>query len=240
MTLTGSSGGKTLTLILFFLTAALLLSAQDLLKEGETAFLNNEPEKAVTLLSPVVDSGPTAKEPYLYMGISLQQLGRYSDAVAVFTKAVEKTLPPYDKLYFNMGNNYFLMEKDTDAERAYGRAIQENNRLSSAYLNRANTRMRLTRYRDAVADYRMYLIQKPDSPQKPVIEELINRVESFMMSEEERKQQEEAARLAEEERQKALLQSVLSSLQNADEATVNMRAESESIQSSEIELDIAD
>jgi len=233
--------GKMPVLIAGFLLLALgPLFSQDLFQQGEDAFMNNQPEKTVTLLTPLAEGGSSKKETYLYLGIALQQLGRYSEAVSAFSRGVEKTLPPYDRLYFNMGNNYFLLNQDTDAERAFGRAIQENSRLASAYLNRANTRMRMTKYRDAAADYRVYLIQAPDSPQKAAIEDLINRLDGYLASEEQRKQQEAAARAAEEERQRALLASVLSSLENAESDTVNMRAESEDVESLDLELDIED
>lgn len=227
-------------IILGLAVTGLSLPAQDVFSQAEEAFMSNQPDKVVTLLAPLVDSGTSRKQVYLYQGVALQQLGRYSDAVSALSRGVEKTLPPHDVLYFNMGNNYFMMNRDSDADRAYGRAIQENSGYTPAYLNRANTRMRLGRHNEALGDYRFYLLQNPGSSQRATIEELIRRVEGYLASEEQRKQDEEAARLAEEARQKALLDSVLQSLQNLDSETANLQAGSEDIETFDPGLDIAD
>jgi len=149
-------------------------------------------------------------------------------------------LPPYGNLYFNMGNNYFLLDQNEAAERAFSKAIEENGAFTDAVLNRANTRMRLEKYVAAIGDYRLYLLQEAESPQKDAIEELIARVQAYLAQVELEKQEEDARRAAEAERQRALLAAVLSSLENADDDTVNMRADSEDIETFDMELDIED
>ncbi len=233
---------KSIIFVIFLLITTLFIlpAGEDLFSRGEEAFLNNNPELAVSFLEPAVDGGIRDKKAYLYLGIAMQQLGRYQKAVETFSLGIERTPPPYDTLYFNMGNNYFIQGQNDSAERAYSKALEENDTFAPAILNRANTRMRLDKWVKAIGDYRLYLIHEEDSPQKDVILELISRIQSFMAEQERLRQEEEAYRQAEEARQRALLESVLSSLDNAEDDTVNMRADSEDIESFEMELDIED
>ncbi|MBI9103628.1 MAG: hypothetical protein JEY99_14535 [Spirochaetales bacterium] len=230
----------------FFLLFLLIMplpihsAESELWKKGEEAFLNNQPEQAVSFLEPLTQEQVSDNQVYLYLGIALQQLGRFQRAVEVLTMGVNYGLPPYGRLYFNMGNNYFLLEENEAAERAFSKAIEEDGAFADAILNRANTRMRLEKYVTAIGDYRLYLLQESNSPQREAIEELILRVQAYLAEVELEKQEAEARRAAEAERQRALLASVLSSLENADDDTVNMRADSEEIESFDMDLDIED
>ena len=139
-----------------------------------------------------------------------------------------------------MGNNFFAAGDFQGAERAFTQAVSQGSSPPQTYLNRANVRIKLEKLTDAVSDYRFYLLRVPDDPQKPVIEELIARIEAFQLSEAERKKMEEEQRRQEEERQRALLESVLKSLQNVEDDTVNLEADSEDVEGFEMEFDIED
>lgn len=225
---------------LLFLLALLPLHAEDPLTLGREAFLNNQPREAVSYLSNALEAGGGTKNDYNYLGIAYQQLEEYFKAVEAFQKGIERTVPPHGQLYFNMGNNYFAAGDFQGAERAYTQAISQGTSPNHAYLNRANTRMKLEKFTDAVSDYRYFLLRVPDDPQRPVIEELIGRVEAFQLSEADRKRMEEEQRRQEEERQRALLESVLKSLETTKEDTVNLEAESEDVEGFEMEFDIED
>ena len=226
--------------VLLFLLAVLPLNAEEPLELGRKAFLNNQPREAVSYLSNALEAGGGTKNDYNYLGIAYQQLEEYYKAVEVFQKGIERTVPPHSQLYFNMGNNYFAAGDLQGAERAYTQAIAQGSSPNQAYLNRANTRMKQEKYTDAVSDYRYYLLRVPDDPQRPVIEELISRVEAFQLSEAERKRMEEEQRRQEEERQRALLESVLKSLETTKGDTVNLEADSEDVEGFEMEFDIED
>ena len=224
----------------FLLLLPVIIWGQDLFDQGEEAFLNNDPESALIYLEPLAEQGSSDNRVYMYLGIAMQQLGRYQGAVDIFKKGIEHGLPPFDSLYFNMGNNYFIQGQDDAAERAYSKAIEQNGQMAGAFLNRANTRIRSAKYINAVSDYQLYLKLDADSPQRDVIEALISKVQAYLAEEERIRQEEEVRRAVEAERQRALLASVLSSLENAEDDTVNMRAESEDIESFDMELDIED
>jgi len=225
---------------IFLLAAVFSVSAQDSLELGRAAFLDNKPQEAISYLSNALETGVATKNDYLYLGISHQQMGDYFKAVQVFQSAIANTSPPHGQLYFNMGNNLFANGENPDAERAFTQAINQDGSLTSAYLNRANVRMKLDMLTEAVSDYRYYLLRVPDAPQKETIEELIRRIENFQMAEEDRLRLEEEEKRLEQERQKALLESVLNSLQNAEDDTVNLKADSEDVEDFDMELDIED
>jgi tetratricopeptide (TPR) repeat protein len=138
-----------------------------------------------------------------------------------------------DLLYFNLGNNLFRQKEYTLAEQMYTNAIETNRTMDDAYLNRANARLELSSYGAAREDYIEYLRLAPDKPQREAIEKLIGLL-GGLLAEQDRLKQEELAR------QKALLNEVLSSLQNASEDTRNLSAGSEDIQEQYEEVDIED
>ncbi|GAH59279.1 unnamed protein product, partial [marine sediment metagenome] len=105
--------------------------------------------------------------------------------------------------------------------------------LESAYLNRANSRLKLEKMEGALADYIFYLRIAPNSPQREEIEKLIALLKGFLTTEESREQDEI-------QRQKDLLNQVLASLQNASEDTRNLSADSEQIEEEYDEIDIED
>lgn len=231
---------STILFMLILLLPAFSSIAQDSLELGRAAFLDNKPQEAISYLSNAVETGSASKDDYLYLGIAHQQMGDYGLAADVFETAITKTSPPHGRFYFNLGNNLFANGDIYDAETAFSKAISQDDSLTDAYLNRANVRMKLNKLSDAVGDYRYYLLRVPDAPQKETIEELIRRIEVFQMNEEERKRLEEEERQLEQERQRALLESVLNSLQNAEDDTVNLKADSEDVEDFDMELDIED
>ena len=74
---------------------------------------------------------------------------------------------------------------------------------SAPLLNKANVELKLDKLTEAVADYKRFLVLKPDDEQRPKIEKIISLIEAELAArvERERLAAEEAARLkAEEER----------------------------------------
>ena len=225
---------------LFVLFSLFPLTAQNLLEKGEEAFLNNQAREAITYLSTALEGKVGLKKHYLYLGIAYQQVGEYDQAVKTLAQGINKTPPPHANFYFNMGNSHFSDGQAEKAESAYSQAISRDETFNPPYLNRANARMHLERYQEAVQDYRLYLLREPEAPQREVIEELIRRVENYQAEETKRKEEEKERRRAEEEHRKALLQSVLSSLKDVEDDTVNLKADSEDIEEFNMELDIED
>jgi tetratricopeptide (TPR) repeat protein len=215
------------------MTVAALLLQLGALQEGEKLFLENRPKEALPLLEQALNENPDSERLYLYLGIVYEQLQNPDKSIQVMRRGLNVARGVKDLLYFNIGNNLFRQKEYTLAEQMYGNALEANRELEDAVLNRANARMQLQSYPGARADYIEYLRLAPATPQREAIEKIIALL-GGMLDEAERLKQEELAR------QKALLNEVLNSLQNASEDTRNLSAGSEDIQEQYDEVDIED
>ncbi len=214
-------------------TLAALLLNLSALQEGEKLFLQNRPREALPVLEQALYENPDNERLYLYLGIVYQQLASVDKSIQVMRRGLGVARGVKDLLYFNLGNNLFRQKEYTLAEQMYNNSLEANPVFEDAYLNRANARLQLASYAAAREDYIEYLRLAPDNPQREAIEKLI-RLLGGMLAEQDRLKQEELAR------QKALLNEVLSSLQNASEDTRNLSAGSEDIQEQYEEVDIED
>jgi tetratricopeptide (TPR) repeat protein len=212
--------------------AALLLSLSAL-QQGEKLFLENRPQEAQPLLEQALNEDPNNERLYLYLGVVYEQLGNLDKSIQVMRRGLPVARGVKDLLYFNLGNDLFRQKEYTLAEQMYSNALEVNAGLEDAYLNRANSRLQLESYANARTDYIEYLRLAPATPQREAIEKLIALL-GGMLDEQARLKQEELAR------QKALLNEVLNSLQNASEDTRNLSAGSEDIQEQYDEVDIED
>ncbi len=202
-------------------TLAALLLQLSALQEGEKLFLENRPQEAQPLLEQALNEDPNNERLYLYLGIVYEQLGNLDKSIQVMRRGLNVARGVKDLLYFNLGNDLFRQKEYTLAEQMYSNAME------------ANGSLQLESYTGARADYIEYLRLAPATPQREAIEKLIALL-GGMLDEAERLKQEELAR------QKALLNEVLNSLQNASEDTRNLSAGSEGIQEQYDEVDIED
>jgi tetratricopeptide (TPR) repeat protein len=207
--------------------------ASAFLEKGEEAFLRNNPQEAKPLLEGALNEDPANEKIYLYLGIVYQQLGDLERAIAILGRGVEIAKDFKDLMYYNRGNDFFARKEYTFAEEMYTRAVTENQNLAEAYLNRANSRIRLQNLNGALADYLLFIQLRPQDPQRPKIEQVIRLLQQNL-DQLAAKQKEEA------DRQKALLNDVLNALENAGEGTKNLSVESIEIKQDPLDMDIKD
>lgn len=222
--------------------------------------MKNKPEEALTMLEAAINEDPGNEKIYIYLGIVYEQLGDHEKAISVLEAGIEVTDSMDSQFLFNMGNNYFAMEKYEEAVNAYSMALEEKSGPAEALLNRANAYMKLGKRQEALKDYKRYIVLKPLDPQKSKIEQVIALLEQRIAEEKKRELEEEAKRLAEErrkeeeekkraeeekrkaaeekKRQEALLNEVLGALEQASSDTKSLSAESEDIQELEGELEL--
>ncbi len=219
-------------MIVKILLALFLLTSQAY-REGEELFLKNKPQEARHLFEEALSENPENEKIYLYLGIVYEQLNDPEQAIKIMKRGLRVAKKYKDRLYYNMGNNFFKQDEFTLAEEMYSNALERNRQLDGAYLNRANSRLRLEKLIEARDDYIQYLELAPASPQREEIEKLIALLGQILADSELRKQDELR-------KQKALLNEVLNSLQNASEQTRNLSAGSEEIEEEYEEIDITD
>lgn len=212
--------------VLLLVTALSALTAMDYFLEGERLFRQNQPEEAIPLLYRASMQDGTDPRVFIYLGLCYQQTGKNADAVSTFMRGISVPGTNRKILYFNAGNVYFEQEAFSEAVTMYTRSLETDSAFAPAYLHRANARIKLEHFSQAVDDYRMYLTLDPASWQSDSIRKLIALLDEEIKIQEERTLREEAARLAseaerkaEEERYRRLMDEVSSSLQAIDQAS---------------------
>lgn len=224
--------------------------------EGEKLFKSNDASGAVVLLENEIRNGEISSDTYNYLGLAYFQLGNYSKSIDAFERGMKSSVSNRKQLCFNEGNVAFTNGDYSKAESCFSTALAVAQDLYPAVLNRANSRLMLKKYSDAILDYKRYIEAVPDDVQKDKIIQLIGYLQEQLVFEEQEKQrlaeeqrileeenarmQQELARQAaekaakeaeekasEEERRRKLLEDVANSLQQTE--TTNMTAGAEEV-----------
>jgi tetratricopeptide (TPR) repeat protein len=205
------------------------LFSQTSFSRGEELFLANKPQEALALLEAAVAEDPAHVQAALYLGIAYGQLNRNTEAIAAFRKILPGAGSQSALIAFTLGNMYFTGGETAFAEQYYTQAIQADPGYASAWLNRANARVKNGSLGEALADYAQYLALEPASPKRPQIESLMGFITAEFRREEERIRLAEAEAAAAAERRQRLLDEVSASLQAAAEETRGLSAGSERV-----------
>jgi len=202
------------------------IAALDYFSEGERLFRENHPAEAIPLLYQASLQSGTDPRVFNYLGLCYQQTGKYPDAISTFMKGTSSTGTDRKALFFNAGNVYFIQNQFTESESMYSRAIDLDSAYAPAYLNRANARVKQSKFASAIDDYTMYLTLDPATWQIDSIKQIIALLTNAEKNAEEevlRTAAEKAAAAAEkkaaDERYQKLLDTVNSSLQSVDDAS---------------------
>jgi tetratricopeptide (TPR) repeat protein len=140
---------------------------------GEDMFMNNKPDEATTYLEKAIAEDPANVMAYLYLGIVYEQLDRAADAIIIYRQILDRAGDLTANVANNLGNAYFAMGSNAEAEASYTRALAADRIYASAYLGRANTRMKTGSIPGAAADYEQYLLLEPNTAQKETILQLL-------------------------------------------------------------------
>jgi tetratricopeptide (TPR) repeat protein len=223
-------------IVFSFVTQAMY--CQSAFTRGEELFLANKPQEALAFLEAAAAGDPANVQAALYLGIAYEQLKRNDDAIAAFRKILPRAGGQSALIAFNLGNVYFAKGETNFAEQYYTQAIQADPVYATAYLNRANARIKNGALREALPDYAQYLALEPASPQRPQIEQLIAFINSEFSAEEERRIRAEAEEREAAERKQRLLDEISASLQAAAEETRSLSAGAEDVLEYEGEFEL--
>lgn len=195
--------------------------------QGETFFMQNEPEKALPFLERAFKAQPSRLEGALYLAMCYEELEKLDEALAVYRNILPLGGDKTALIACNMGNIYFRRGNNNLAEQSYTQAIRADTSYAAAYLNRANTRIRQGSLREALPDYERYLTLNPQAAQRPQIERLINLIrESFAIEEIRRLMAQESSR-AEAERQQQLNKALIEAIPPQQEPQLEPLVEEE-------------
>jgi tetratricopeptide (TPR) repeat protein len=205
------------TCILLFL--AVFSYGQSNFARGEELLMLNQPAQAVDFLLRAIAEEPANTLASLYLGIVYEQLGRMDEAIALYRRILPSAGNLSATVANNLGNVYFQRGNLNDAEQFYTQAIGFNPSFPSAYLGRANTRIRAGNLQNAITDYEQYLRLEPNSSRRTNIEQLVSLIQTESMAEEMRRM----------ERQR-LLDGVAASLQAVAETSQGISAGAEGVE----------
>jgi tetratricopeptide (TPR) repeat protein len=222
------------------LASAALFGASEFFDKGQALFVQNKPQDARPLLESALNDDPANEMTYLYLGIIYQQLGNTQQAIDVLKKGLAVASAYKELFYYNIGNDLFSRKDFALAEEMYSSAITSNKDMPDSYLNRANTRMQVQNLDGALSDYTLFLQLAPQDPQRPAIEKLIALLRKVQDDKVAAAQADEARKAAELAKQKALMNDVLNSLNNAGDSTKNLSVDSINGQTQAVDVDIKD
>lgn len=221
--------------------------------------------EAIPLLELAIAEDPGRGEAVRMLAAALEATGDAARAESVLREALDRDALSGDdrgRIAFDLALSLGRQGRHEEAVTMYDRSLELNTELAAAYLNRANARVSSEAYEGAVRDYELYLALRPDTSQRPQIEQMIavlqetieaeriareeaerrarEEEEARRIAEEERRRREAEARREAEERRQAVLDSVLESLGNAEEDASSFEMENEDIRGYDDELDIVD
>ncbi len=221
-------------LVLFLLLAAgAAFPISVTLEQAESLYQQNKPAEAKPLLEAALSEDPTDEKIYLWLGVTYRQLEDLDKAIAVLKRGLAIAADYKAEFYWNIGLVYFSQKQFTFADNMFTSAIATDRKYTDAYKDRAQARMKLENYDGALADYTLFLQLAPQDPQRPQIEALIALLTKTLEARANKQKEEEA-------RQKALMNDVLNSLNNASEDTKNLSVESLQIKHDAEDVDIKD
>jgi tetratricopeptide (TPR) repeat protein len=124
------------------------------------------------------------------------------------------------------------------AEQFYTQSLDADPVYASAYLGRANTRVKKGSLQEAMVDYELYLSLEPRSPQRTAIERLMTLIRGEFAAEERRKLLAEETAREDEARRKRLLEEVSASLQSAADSSQGLSTGAEKVEGYEGEFEL--
>jgi tetratricopeptide (TPR) repeat protein len=116
----------------------------------------NNFEEALRLLASVANRAPNAPLVLLNYGNALLHVGRGTDAIASYDKAIA-IQPNYVDAWVNKGNALLAAGQHADAAASYEKALAINPQLFPVWSNRARALTELKRFEDALESYQRAL-----------------------------------------------------------------------------------
>ena len=201
-------------------------------EEGERLYTENQPVKARALLEQALAADPGNPLVYHYLGVIYEQLGDHDRAITIMQRGLNAAGNLRPMFYTNLGNNFTGKGENALADQMYSQAIDLDSAYGEPYLNRANARVSLAKYDEALADYTMYLRLKPTSSRRADVEKMIALLTAHLAGQAAEKRDKEA-------RDRALLDQVLNALKNASEDAQNLStSKDDTLEERESEIDI--
>ena len=135
-----------------------------------------------------VSTGRANGDVYNYLGLAYFQIGDFKKSIEVFDAALKNPVTNKIIIQYNRGNTFYAMKDYPKAANCFSFSIEQDKKFAPAYLNRANSYLKMKRYLEAIGDYTNFLKLDPKNPQRAKIIKLIG-----LLKEELKRLEQEAA-----------------------------------------------
>ena len=227
-------------LLLIPFASVLAQESSGLKARADELLCYNKPAEALPLYQAAAEQNPQDPDVYRNLGYVYELIGEQEQAFQAYQKGAAVARMDKDRFYIAMGRNLHKLERYAEAEAQYRKALEYNPAAYGVYLNRGNTRVKLMEYQQAINDYTSYLNLESSPSQEGEIRRMIALLTRILQDEEAMRLAEEARQLEEQNRQKALLDSVLSSLEDVTEDTQSLSAGAENIEEPDVEMELVE
>ena len=142
-------------------------------KYGKKFFRKNQPQLAIPYLENALTDSSIDSSAYIYLGVSYYQTAQFEKAIRINEAGMKIKDSNTSILAYNGGNAAFSLGDWDRADVMYSLSLTADPMYASAWLNRANTRMKQDRLDKAIDDYKQFLYIAPEDEQAPKIRILI-------------------------------------------------------------------
>lgn len=142
-------------------------------EKGKKFFRKNQPQLAIPYLENALTDSSIDSSAYIYLGVSYYQTAQFEKAIRINEAGMKIKDSNTSILAYNGGNAAFSLGDWDRADVMYSLSLTADPMYASAWLNRANTRMKQDRLDKAIDDYKQFLYIAPEDEQAPKIRILI-------------------------------------------------------------------
>ncbi len=148
-------------------------SAAESFEKGKKYFKQNQPQLAIPYLENAILDENTDPAAYIFLGVSYYQTAQFEKAINIDEVGMKKKDSNTSILAYNGGNAAFSLGDFNRADVMFSLSLTADPLYPSAWLNRANTRMKQDRLDKAIDDYKQFLYLAPNDEQAPRVQILI-------------------------------------------------------------------
>jgi tetratricopeptide (TPR) repeat protein len=205
--------------LLSFIFFGICQADDEFFQKGLTYYQNREFQLAAATLEQSKKIAPREPLVYFYLGNCYYQLGDLDAAIMNFTAGLNFA-DNKGVFFYNLGNCYFLKENYEFAVEMYTKAIQYDPALFDSYLNAGNAAYKEGDIPQTIIQWETYLRVYPQTPQYEKIQKALAYLRGELSGS-------AAAQAGKEEMEQALLEDVLSDLEELINRTENVMETSE-------------
>ncbi len=142
-------------------------------EKGRKYFRKNQPQLAIPYLENAILDSEIDPSAYIYLGVSYYQTAQFEKAIIIDEAGMKIKDGNTSILAYNGGNAAFSLGDFDRADVMFSLSLTADPMYASAWLNRANTRMKQDRLDKAIDDYKQFLYLAPNDEQAPRVQILI-------------------------------------------------------------------